>query len=108
MTEFERASTDNFILCMERERVARDYSQRAFSELLGVSLSTYKKIINGCIEKIPLSLVIRMHKLTGLMLFEMIGDYPGELASYYHLYQQLPEEKQLHVRNLIQYLSEQK
>lgn len=57
---------------MERENLG--LSQKQMAEKLGLSLSTYKRIITGETEKIDLRVAHRLYKLTGKLSYEFTDE----------------------------------
>lgn len=69
---------DNFCLNVERQRVALGYSQEKFAEKIGMSLASYKRLINGEVIKMDLYNVYKLYLLTGMLLCELV-DYTGDV-----------------------------
>ncbi|MCM1106417.1 MAG: helix-turn-helix domain-containing protein [Blautia sp.] len=55
---------ESFAMNMEKERMDLDYSQVQMAKALDVSISTYKRILNGESTKIDLYMMYRMYLLT--------------------------------------------
>lgn len=55
---------------MEIERTSLGYTQSEWAKLLGMSLSSYKRLIYSDIDKIGMDLPERFYKLTGRPLFD--------------------------------------
>ena len=64
----------NFTTNLEKERISQNYSQAAWAEMLGFSLSSYKRFINGESSKIDLSTMLNINELTGKSLYELIAE----------------------------------
>lgn len=62
---------ENFAASMEQERNQLGYSQAQMAQALDISLSTYKRIINGETNKLDFYTVYQMHLLTGKFAFEL-------------------------------------
>lgn len=61
---------DKFRQNLERERVAKNIAQDKWAAKLGMSLSAYKRLINGMTSKINFSMLPRLYANTGKLLFE--------------------------------------
>lgn len=64
---------ENFGINMERERIALGYSQQEMAKKLDMSLSSYKRIVNGETNKIDLYTAYRLTELTGKLEEELCG-----------------------------------
>jgi transcriptional regulator with XRE-family HTH domain len=56
---------------LEEERYAFNYSQAAMARELGISLSAYKRIINGEVRRVELYTIYRLQQLTGKFMDEL-------------------------------------
>lgn len=64
---------ENFGISMERERLALGYSQQQMAKALQMSLSSYKRILNGETNKIDLYTAFLLTSLTGKQSAELCG-----------------------------------
>ena len=64
---------ENFATNMERERIALGYSQQQMAKALNMSLSSYKRILNGETNKIDLYTAYLLTSLTGKQSAELCG-----------------------------------
>lgn len=64
---------DNFGINMERERLLLGYSQQQMADALEMSLSSYKRILNGETSKIDLYTLYLLSQLTGKQGEELCG-----------------------------------
>ena len=64
---------ENIALSMERERIALGYSQQQMAKALDMSLSSYKRIINGETNKIDLYTAYLLAAITGKQPEELYG-----------------------------------
>ena len=64
---------DKFRLNIEKERIRLGYSQAAWAEALGMSLSSYKRLLLDT-KKIDLDLLSKLYNLTGLLMFEFFEE----------------------------------
>lgn len=64
---------ENFGISMERERIALGYSQQQMAQALEMSLSSYKRILNGETNKIDLYTAYLLATLTGKQPEELCG-----------------------------------
>lgn len=71
MTRFEINS--NFAQNLEKERDALGLSQKDFACKLGLSLSSYKRIISLTTLKIDLFTLYKLYSLTGKTIYELMG-----------------------------------
>ncbi len=62
---------ENFAENVERERVTLGYSQAQMAQALDMSLSTYKRIINGETNKLDFYTFYLLYQLTGKFAFEL-------------------------------------
>ena len=62
---------ENFADSVEQERIALGYSQAQMAQALDMSLSTYKRIINGEISKLDFFIFYQLYQLTGKFAFEL-------------------------------------
>ena len=56
---------ENFANSVEQERISLGYSQAQMAQALDMSLSTYKRIINGEISKLDFFIFYQLYQLTG-------------------------------------------
>lgn len=68
MTRFELSR--QFAEHMEIERVNLGLTQQQMADRLDVSLSAYKRIINGTTDKIDLYIIYKLYRLTGKLAYE--------------------------------------
>lgn len=73
---------NNFGSSIEKERIKLGYSQKKMAEALDMSLSSYKRIINGETSKINIFTVYHMYELTKKLGFELCGDTSPQLSVY--------------------------
>lgn len=73
--------SEKFAHNLEQERTRIGLTQAEMSKKLGLSLSTYKNIINGTSINVPLYALYQLHKLTGKLTFELCAfDIPESEA----------------------------
>lgn len=92
MTRHEMVN--NFGSSIEKERMQLGYSQKKMAEALDMSISSYKRIINGETNKISIFTVFHMYKLTKKLGFELCGESNPQLKVYNSL--KKLSEPQLH------------
>lgn len=63
---------ERFAVNLERERDRLGLSQKQFADKLEISLSTYKRIIAGTVDKIDLFIAYKLYLVTGKLLFELL------------------------------------
>ena len=80
MTRHEMVS--NFGSSIEQERIQLKYSQKKMAEALDMSLSSYKRIINGETNNISIFTAYHMYGLTKKLGFELCGDVSPQLKVY--------------------------
>lgn len=71
--------TTNFLNNLEKERICENLSQANWAEKLGMSLSSYKRLISGETSKIDLMTAFKMYELTGKMAFELGEQFDSTL-----------------------------
>ena len=64
---------ENFGISMEKERISLGYSQQQMAKALDMSLSSYKRILNGETNKIDLYTAYLLASLTGKQPDELCG-----------------------------------
>lgn len=64
---------DQFALHLEQERVSLGLTQKQMADKLELSLSAYKRIINGENDKIELFVLYKLYLLTGKLMYEFTG-----------------------------------
>ncbi len=79
----------NFIESLERERTILGLTQVQMAEKLEMSVSSYKKLISGATTKVDLYTAYRMHKLTGMWIFELCGYMNSDLMQTAYKLRQL-------------------
>lgn len=84
--------TNNFLNNLERERLINNLSQANWAEKLGMSLSSYKRLINRDTSKIDLMTAFKMYELTGKMAFELGEQSNSELKVISKLKQLSPRQ----------------
>ncbi len=80
MTRHEMVN--NFGSSIEQERAKLGFSQKRMAEALDMSLSSYKRIINGETNKISIFTVFHMYGLTKKLGFELCGNTSPQLKVY--------------------------
>lgn len=80
MTRHEMVN--NFGSSIELERAKLGYSQKKMAEALDMSLSSYKRIINGETNNINIFTVFHMYRLTKKLGFELCGNTNPQLNVY--------------------------
>ena len=65
--------TRRFAESLERIRIERGISQTVMAKYLDLSLSGYRKLLAGDILKVDIYHAYRIHELTGMWLFELLG-----------------------------------
>lgn len=73
---------NNFGSSIEQERAKLGYSQKKMAEALDMSLSSYKRIINGETNKINIFTVFHLYGLTKKLGFELCGNTSPQLMVY--------------------------
>lgn len=63
--------SERFAVNLERERAHLGLTQAVLAKKLGLSLTTYKNILNGSSVNVPLYALYQLHKLTGKLVFEL-------------------------------------
>lgn len=64
----------DFGLYLEMDRTGRNMSQKEYAKCLGLSLSSYKRIINGESSVKSVELANKLYRLTGKFLFEFTDE----------------------------------
>lgn len=80
MTRHEMVN--NFGSSIEQERIQLKYSQKKMAEALDMSLSSYKRIINGETNNISIFTAYHMYGLTKKLGFELCGNLSPQLKVY--------------------------
>ena len=77
---------ENFADSVEQERIALGYSQAQMAQALDMSVSTYKRIINGEISKLDFFIFYQLYQLTGKFAFELCkyGDPLSDTVASMH------------------------
>ena len=75
---YKKEMLDYFAVSIERERIRLGYTQTEFAKQLGISLSTYKNIVNRQTNSFNIVLVPRLHEITGKFLYELLGIHDQE------------------------------
>lgn len=70
---YKKEMLDYFANSIETERVRLGYTQTEFAKQLGISISTYKNIINRQTNSFNIVLVPKLFELTGKYLYELLG-----------------------------------
>lgn len=91
----------NFAINLEKERIELSYTQSEMAKLLGISLSTYKNILNGTTSKLPIHFGKVLYDITGKLLFEFCGDEIPEF-NYLKKFRQLPEHRKKIILTLLE------
>lgn len=100
LTKTITESVRNFASMLEQERISRDMSQREMADALNISLSSYRRIVLGESTSVPIEMIINTHRLTGMWLYEMIGE-STEDTKVLDRYMLLDEDDQEIVRSLV-------
>lgn len=89
-------------IMLEKSRSELKLSQAEFSTSLGISLSTYKRIVNGDTKKIydALKLALNYRVTTGSSLMEIYGTAPPQHQLLFKLNKLTPKQLDA-VENLI-------
>ncbi|MBQ1194371.1 MAG: helix-turn-helix transcriptional regulator [Lachnospiraceae bacterium] len=61
----------NITTNLEKDRISKNYSQAAWAEIIGMSLSSYKRLISGASTKIDILTIFKIYELTGKTLLEL-------------------------------------
>lgn len=61
----------NITTNLEKERISKNYSQAAWAEMIGMSLSSYKRFISGGSTKIDILTAFKIYEFTGKTLLEL-------------------------------------
>lgn len=69
----------NLISWIRSYQFKNNASDLHMASILDISISQYKKLINGYTKHIDVYLIYRLYHLTGSLFFEMIGESPEEL-----------------------------
>jgi transcriptional regulator with XRE-family HTH domain len=93
---------ENLRITMERERMLLRYSQVEMARALDLSLSSYKRIVNGESHKIGIYTLYRMQQLTGKLMDELCqADSP--YSALLPLLRQLSEQQRLFVQSVLEF-----
>lgn len=87
---------------METERTKLNITQAELADKLGLSLSTYKKIISRETEKIDLYTAYRMAKLTGKTIDELLGGDAPHRATMQKV-RALTEQQRIFIESIIDF-----
>lgn len=90
----------NFVRSMEHERYRRGLTQAEMANKLGMSASAYRKLINGETLNINIHTVATMEKMTGKLLYELVGA-KGKTAEIIQNIRNLSEQQKEFVLNII-------
>ena len=96
-------SVRNFADRLESERDNRNLTQKEMADLLDISLSSYRRIVTGESTTIPMEMIINTHRLTGMWLYQMLGEH-SEDTDTLDKYMLLGESDQDLVRSLVYHL----
>lgn len=94
---------DAFADSIERERHLLKMTQQEMADYLGISLSVYKRMINGQVEKIDAYMTYKMYVLTQKLAYELVG-YNDNLVNTMTKLRDLDAEELRHVNELIRIL----
>lgn len=100
-------SVKNFAATLETERSDREMTQKEMAETLNISLSSYRRIVSGESTTVPMEMIINTHRLTGMWLYQMLGE-STEDTKVLDRYMLLDEEDQEIVRTLVYQLWKRK
>lgn len=103
LTQTISESTRRFSELIEKERTKRDLSQKEMAKALNISLSSYRRIVSGESLSIPMEMIINVHRLTGMWLYQMLGE-SNEHTATLDKYMLLDSEDQEMVRTLVYHL----
>lgn len=81
----------------EIERIRLGHTQSEWADLLGLSLSAYKRLITNESDKININLPIRFYEVTGRLLYE---DYTAPIAVKY---KKLSRKQQAFIESIIDF-----
>lgn len=93
---------ENFGTNLEKERFRLGYSQQEMAKALDLSLSSYKRFVNGDTSKIDVYAVYRLSQLTGKMFYELCGD-PSPMLQTYDRMRRLSPTQRRFVASLVQF-----
>jgi transcriptional regulator with XRE-family HTH domain len=93
---------ENVSLTMERERMLLRLSQAEMARALNMSLSSYKRLVNGEHHKIDIYTLYRMQLLTGKFIEELC-QIPTPLSECFPLLRQLSERQLCFVQSVIEF-----
>lgn len=91
-----------FANSLERIRIERNMSQADMANSMDLSLSGYRKLLSGDILKIDVYHAYRIHELTGLWLFELLG-LQDETTEIVTEFRKLTSQQQTYIRKLIDF-----
>ena len=80
-----KETRDNFIVNVEKIRIQYGYTQTEFAEILGMSISGYRKMVAGETNTISLFSAYKVHELSGISITQLMGieDQQAEIAQMY-------------------------
>jgi hypothetical protein len=93
---------ENFSSTMEKERMMLHYSQSEMARALDMSLSSYKRIVNGENHKIDLYTGYCMHQLTGKLMDELCHN-TSPLSTCFPLLRQLSDRQLRFVHSVLEF-----
>lgn len=96
---------ENFAASLEQERSNLGYSQAQMAKVLDISLSTYKRIINGETNKLDFYTVYQMYLLTGKFAFELC-QYQTPLSDTVGALRRLSPAQQRTINSFVEFESE--
>lgn len=92
----------SFILNCERIRYDNRLTQEQMADILGLKTATYRRLINGEIDKLNLYPVYRLSKYSGFSMLDLIGDLDSALQ-YQAKYQQLSKPQKRFIQAIIDF-----
>lgn len=69
----DKEYTDLFVNNIEVERIKLGLSQKEMAEQIGMSLSTYKRMLNGEMSMMASLVIKNLYFLTGKCFYELMG-----------------------------------
>lgn len=88
---------------IEKERYRLNFTQSEMANKLNISLSTYKRLINGELKKVPITVLERLCKLTGKMVFQYTENNYTETQSIINLLTKAPSKALPFIKGILEF-----
>lgn len=98
----QKQCTTNFIKNCERIRYDFNITQKQMADILGLSLSAYRKMVSGDVGRLSLYTVYKLSVYSGFSILDLIGNL-DEALQYQAKYQQLSKVQRRLIQAIIDF-----